>query len=225
MKPMNEKHLAILRRHMVETIGIHTDLMDDELGKAALDERVLAAMLKVPRHLFVPAQLAHVAYEDTPLPIGFNKTISQPFIAALMTDLLAPEPHETVLEVGTGLGYHAALLAELVVRVYSVEIVEEFASEAEAQLRQLGYHTVEIRVGDGSRGWAEHAPYDKILVTAAADKPPPALLGQLKLGGRMVLPLGSDEEQILSVVHKQADGKVSVRESIPVRFTRLETII
>src|SRR5208283_925173 len=137
-------------------------------GKAALDERVLAAMLKVPRHLFVPAPLAHVAYEDAPLPIGFNKTISQPFITALMTDLLAPQPHETVLEIGTGLGYHAALLAELVDRVYSVEVVEEFASAAEARLRECGYGSVEIRVGDGSRGWVEHAPYDKILVTAAA---------------------------------------------------------
>ena len=225
MKPMNEKHLAILRRHMVETIGIHTDLMDDELGKAALDERVLAAMLKVPRHLFVPAQLAHVAYEDTPLPIGFNKTISQPFIAALMTDLLAPEPHETVLEIGTGLGYHAALLAELVSRVYSVEIVEEFASEAESGLRQIGCHTVEIRVGDGSRGWAEHAPYDKIMVTAAADEPPSALLRQLKPGGRMVLPMGGDEAQVLTVVRKDADGGIRMRESIPVRFTRLETVI
>jgi protein-L-isoaspartate(D-aspartate) O-methyltransferase len=183
MKPMNEKHFEILRRHMVETIGIHSDLIGDELGKATLDERVLTAMRKVPRHLFVPAPLAHVAYVDGPLPIGFDKTISQPFITALMTDLLAPEPQDTVLEIGTGLGYHAAVLAELVSRVYSVEIVEEFATEAEARLRQIGYSTVEIRVGDGSRGWAEHAPYDKILVTAAADEPPPALLQQLKPSG------------------------------------------
>jgi len=225
MKPINEKHFAILRRHMVEKIGIHTDLMDDELGKAALDERVLAAMLKIPRHLFVPAPLAHVAYEDAPLPIGFNKTISQPFITALMTDLLAPEPHETVLEIGTGLGYHAALLAELVGRVCSVEIVEEFAGEAESRLRQTGYRAVEIRIGDGSRGWADHAPYDKIVVTAAADEPPPALLRQLKPGGRMVLPMGGDEAQVLTVVHKDADGGVRVRELIPVRFTRLETVI
>jgi len=225
MKPMNEKHFAILRRHMVETIGIHVDVMEDEIGKAALDERVLAAMLKVPRHLFVPAPLMHVAYEDAPLPIGFNKTISQPFITALMTDLLAPEPHETVLEVGTGLGYHAALLAELAGRVCSVEIVEEFADEAESRLRRSGYHAVEIRVGDGSRGWAEHAPYDKILVTAAADEPPPALLRQLKPGGRMVLPLGADEAQVLAVVHKDPDGRLRVREVIPVRFTRLETVI
>ncbi len=225
MKPINEKHLAILRRHMVEKIGIHYDLMDDELGMATLDERVLAAMLKVPRHRFVPAPLAHVAYEDSPLPIGFDKTISQPFITALMTDLLAPEPHDTVLEIGTGLGYHAALLAELVFRVHSVEIVEEFANEAESRLHQAGYHAVEIRVGDGSRGWAEHAPYDKIVVTAAADQPPSALLEQLKRGGRMVLPMGADDAQVLTVVDKNADGDVRVREIIPVRFTRLETVI
>jgi protein-L-isoaspartate(D-aspartate) O-methyltransferase len=225
MKPINERHVAILRRHMVEKIGIHVDLMDDRFGKAVLDERVLAAMLKVPRHLFVPAPLVHVAYEDAPLPIGFNKTISQPFITALMTDLLAPGPHETVLEIGTGLGYHAALLAELVARVYSVEIVEEFASEAESRLQQSGYPGVEIRVGDGSRGWAEHAPYDKIVVTAAADEPPSALLRQLKPGGRMVLPMGANEVQVLTVVQKDADGGVSLREIIPVRFTRLETVM
>jgi len=225
MQPMNDKHFAILRRHMVETIGIHSDLMGDELGKTALDVRVLAAMLKVPRHLFVPEPLIQVAYEDTPLPIGFDKTISQPFITALMTDLLALEPHETVLEIGTGLGYHAALLAELVARVYSVEVVEEFASEAIARLHELGNHNVEIRVGDGSRGWAEHAPYDKIVVTAAAEEPPPALLRQLKQRGRMVLPIGPDEAQVLSVVHKDADGAVHVSQSIPVRFTRLETVL
>jgi protein-L-isoaspartate(D-aspartate) O-methyltransferase len=210
---------------MVEKVGIHCDLMGDELAKAALDERVLVAMLKVPRHLFVPAPLAHVAYEDTPLPIGFNKTISQPFITALMTDLLAPEPHETVLEIGTGLGYHAALLAELAGRVFSVEIVEEFADEANSRLHQSGYHAVEIRVGDGSRGWAEHAPYDKIMVMAATNEPPPMLLQQLKQGGRMVLPMGTDEEQVLTVIDKDSDGAIRIRESISVRFTRLETVI
>jgi len=225
MKPMSDKHFAILRRHMVDMIGIHTDLMSDELGKAAFQPPVLAAMLKVPRHLFVPQPLMQVAYEDAPLPIGFNKTISQPFIAALMTDLLALEAHETVLEVGTGLGYHAAVLAELANRIYSVEIVEEFAAEAEARLQQLGYATIDIRVGDGSRGWADHAPYDKILVTAAADKPPPALLQQLRPGGRMVLPLGGEDAQALATVQKDASGRLEIQESIPVRFTRLETVI
>ena len=169
MKPMSEAHFAILRRHMVEVIGIQVDLASEELGKAALDERVLAAMRKVPRHRFVPSFLAPLAYQDTPLPIGFDKTISQPFIVALMTDLLGPEPHDSILEVGTGLGYQAAVLAELSGRVWSVEIVEELAGQAEANLRQLGCSDVAIRIGDGSRGWREHAPYDRALLTAAAE--------------------------------------------------------
>lgn len=225
MKPMDEGHFAILRQHMVEVIGIQVDLLGGELGKAALDERVLAAMLRVPRHLFVPEPLAPHAYQDTPLPIGFDKTISQPFIVALMTDLLAPESHETVLEIGTGLGYQTAVLAEFAARVWSVEIIEEFAGEAEARLRQLGYAAVGVRVGDGSRGWAEHAPYDKILVTAAAKQPPPALLEQLKPGRRLVLPLGPDVEQRLTVIDKDAAGHTRAREVIPVRFSRLEMVL
>ena len=223
MKPMTEKHLAVLRRHMVEVIAIRADLMEDELGKPALNEEVMAAMLRVPRHLFVPAELATLAYHDTPLPIGFDKTISQPFIGAVMLDLLALEPHEVVLEVGTGLGYQAAVMAELAARVFSVEIVEELASGAELRLERLGYSKVGLRVGDGSRGWAEHAPYDKILVAAAAEQPPPALLAQLKPGGRLVLPLGPEEEQRLAAVDKDTAGQVHVRELIPVRFTSLET--
>src|SRR5215213_3841868 len=168
MKPMTEEHLAVLRRHMVEVIEIHAELIEEELGKPALDARVLEAMLRVPRHLFVPGPLAAAAYQDAPLPIGFGKTISQPLMCALMTDLLAPGPQDAVLEVGTGLGYQTALLAELAVRVWSVEIVEELAAGAEARLQLLGYTKVGIRVGDGSRGWAEHAPYDKVLVAAAA---------------------------------------------------------
>jgi protein-L-isoaspartate(D-aspartate) O-methyltransferase len=225
MKPMDEGHFAILRRHMVEVIAIHADLMAEELGKAALDERVLAAMRRVPRHLFVPPELATLAYHDTPLPIGFDKTISQPFICALMTDLLAPGPQEAVLEIGTGLGYQTAVLAELADQVRSVEIVEELADEAEARLRRLGYAGVGIRVGDGSRGWAGHAPYDKILVTAAAERPPPALLGQLAPGGRLVMPLGPAEAQALTAIDKDADGRTRARESIPVRFGRLETVL
>lgn len=223
MKPMNEKHLAILRRQMVEVIEIHTDLMSEELGKATLDQRVLATMLRVPRHMFAPEPLALLAYQDMPLPIGFDKTISQPFINALMTDLLAPDPNHVVLEVGTGLGYHAAILAELVTQVWSVEIVEEFASEAERRLHQLGYLNVGVRVGDGSRGWAEHAPYDKILVTAASAQPPPALLEQLKPGGRMVLPMGPASAQELTVIDMDADRHTRVQRLIPVRFSLLET--
>ena len=224
MKPMNENHLAILRRHMVEMIAIHADLARDEIGKALLDERVMVAMRKVPRHLFVPAALAAYAYQDTPLPIGFDKTISQPFIVALMTDLLSPQSNEKVLEVGTGLGYQTAILAELASQVWSIEIIEEFASLAQEILRQLGYTKVEIRVGDGSRGWSEHAPFDKILVTAAAEGAPAALLDQLKPGGRLVMPIGPEEMQQLTVVEKDATGQTRVHSLLPVRFSRLETI-
>ncbi|MFC0804944.1 MULTISPECIES: protein-L-isoaspartate(D-aspartate) O-methyltransferase [Sinorhizobium] len=221
MKPMNEEHLAVLRRHMVEVVAIYADLASEELGKAALDERVMAAMLRVPRHLFVPVPAAPFAYQDMPLPIGFDKTVSQPFMVALMTDLLAPQPHEAVLEIGTGLGYQTAILAQLAGQVWSVEIIEEFAGQAEALLHGLGMSNVGIRIGDGSRGWPEHAPFDKILVTAAAEQPPPALLEQLKPMGRLVLPVGS-EEQVLTVIDKDSAGKFAARQLIPVRFSRLE---
>ena len=223
MKSMGEEHFAVLRRHMVEVVEIHADLAAEELGKAALDARVLEAMLRVPRHLFVRAPLAALAYQDAPLPIGFGKTISQPFIVAVMTDLLDPRPGERVLEVGTGLGYQAALLAELAGEVCTVEVVEEFAAAAEARLDQLGYANVEVRVGDGSRGWAERAPFDKVMVTAAARALPPALLAQLGPGGRMVLPTGAGEAQRLTVADKGADGAVETRELMDVRFTPLET--
>lgn len=222
---MGEEHFAILRRHMVEVIALQADLMSEEIGKSTLEERVLAAMLRLRRHLFVPPQLAAVAYHDTPLPIGFDKTVSQPFICALMTDLLDPQPHEGVLEIGTGLGYQAAVLAELARQVWTVEMVEEFASHAEARLRQLGCGNVAVRVGDGSRGWAEHAPFDKILVTAAAEAPPRALLDQLAPGGRMVLPLGPEEIQQLTVIDKADDGQIRTRPVIPVRFGTLETVV
>jgi protein-L-isoaspartate(D-aspartate) O-methyltransferase len=225
MKPMNEQHLAILRRHMVEVIGIHTDLAEQEIGKAALDERILTVMRRIPRHRFVPEPLAQLAYQDMPLPIGFEKTISQPFMCALMTDLLALERHETVLEVGTGLGYQTAVLAELVGHVWSVEIVEELADGAQARLGQLGCANVDIRIGDGSRGWAEHAPYDKIMVAAAAEEVPDALLEQLRPTGRLVMPLGPAGAQQLAVLEKDAGGVVRRRDVIPVRFTRLETIM
>jgi protein-L-isoaspartate(D-aspartate) O-methyltransferase len=221
---MTEEHLATLRRHMVEVIAIHFDLASEEIGKAKLAPRVAAALLKVPRHLFVPAPLAAVAYHDTPLPIGFDKTVSQPFISALMTDLLDPQPDESVLEVGTGLGFQAAVLAELARNVWTVEVVEEFAAHAQARLPQLGYANVVVRVGDGSKGWAEHAPFDKILVTAAADQIPKALLDQLKPGGRLVMPVGPEEAQLLSVAEKSTDGRIHTREVIPVRFSRLETV-
>ena len=223
MKALTEKHLAIFRRHMVDVIGIHAELTSEEIGKSELDEGVLKVMREVPRHLFVPAAVAAAAYEDTPLPIGFNKTISQPFMVALMTDLLDPQPDDRVLEVGTGLGYQTAILARLVAQVWSVEIVEEFVESAQNRLKHVGVENVSTRVGDGSRGWAEHAPFDKIVVAAAAKEVPKALLEQLKPGGRLVIPLGAAEDQRLSVVSKSADSANEVRAIMPVRFRELET--
>jgi protein-L-isoaspartate(D-aspartate) O-methyltransferase len=222
VKVLGEKHLAIFRRHMVDVIAIHADLLSEEIGRPALDERVLNVMREVPRHLFVPAPLASAAYDDMPLPIGFDKTISQPFMVALMTDLLDLEPRDEVLEVGSGFGYQTAILARLAGRIWSVDIVEEFVSAAEARLKLLGLGNATFRVGDGSRGWAEHAPFDKILVAAAAKEVPAALIEQLKPGGRLVMPLGSAEAQRLTLLEKGADG-IQRREVMPVRFTDLET--
>src|SRR5215216_3046659 len=222
MKALTEKHLAIFRRHMVDVIGIHAELSSGEIGRSELDERVLAVMRDVPRHMFVPSPVAPAAYEDTPLPIGFNKTISQPFMVALMTDLLDPQPTDHVLEVGTGLGYQTAILARLVAQVWSVEVVEEFAESARERLKRLAVENVKIRVGDGSRGWAEHAPYDKVLVAAGAKEVPTALIAQLKPGGRLVMPLGPAEDQRLSVVKKDAGDSLETRGIMPVRFSELE---
>jgi protein-L-isoaspartate(D-aspartate) O-methyltransferase len=221
---VEEKHLAVLRRHMVEVVAIHAELASDVLGKTILDERVVAAMGRVPRHAFVPAPLLRYAYDDMPLPIGFDKTISQPFMVAVMTDLLEPRPEELVLEVGTGLGYQAAILAELGGRVWTIEIVEELATEAEERFLRLGYTNIGIRVGDGGQGWPEHAPFDKILLSAAAKSCPPALVAQLRPGGRMVLPIGVEGDQRLSVVEKDARGGIDLRTLMPVRFSQLETM-
>jgi protein-L-isoaspartate(D-aspartate) O-methyltransferase len=221
MKPMTEQHLALFRRHMVEIIDMHFELAGDEIGKEAPDPQLRRALMDVPRHLFVPESLILMSYQDTPLPIGFDKTVSQPFIGALMIDLLELEPGNRVLEVGTGLGYQSALMSEMGAEVFSVEVVEEFAEAAKSRFAVLGYN-VEVRIGDGSRGWEEHAPFDRILVTAAAAEPPPALVEQLKPGGRMVIPLGSEEVQQLSVVEKSSEGEASTCTVMPVRFTRLE---
>jgi protein-L-isoaspartate(D-aspartate) O-methyltransferase len=224
MKPMTEQHLALFRRHMVEIIDMHFDLAGDEIGTEAPDPQLRRALMDVPRHLFVPQSLMLMSYQDTPLPIGFDKTISQPFIGALMLELLDIEPSARVLEVGTGFGYQAAVLADMGAEVFSVEVVEEFAEAAKARFGLLGYD-VEVRVGDGSRGWTEHAPFDRILVTAAAEEPPAALIEQLEPGGRMVIPIGGDQVQQLSVVEKGAAGEVKTREIMPVRFTELEVAV
>lgn len=222
MKPLTEQHLSTLRRHMVEIIDMHFDLAADEIGKSELAPDLRRALLEVPRHLFVPPQLAAVSYQDSPLPIGFDKTVSQPFIGALMIDLAGVRPSDRILEVGTGLGYQAAVMAALGARVFSVEVVEEFAEAAHSRLAALGYD-VKVRVGDGTRGWAEHGPFDAMLVTAAANEPPPELLAQLKVGGRLVIPLGNEEVQQLSVFEKLADGSLHKDAVMLVRFTRLES--
>jgi protein-L-isoaspartate(D-aspartate) O-methyltransferase len=177
---------------------------------------VLRAMEKVPRHRFVPENMVQLAYEDGPLPIGYGQTISQPYIVALMTEALEITPRERVLEVGTGSGYQAAVLAELAQEVYTIEIVEPLGRGAEARLRELGYSNVHVRIGDGYQGWTEHAPYDAIIVTAAPDHVPEPLLAQLKVGGRLVIPLGR-QDQDLVLLRKTKDG-VKRRTLSPVRF-------
>ncbi|HEY3046269.1 MAG TPA: protein-L-isoaspartate(D-aspartate) O-methyltransferase [Polaromonas sp.] len=193
-----------------------------EIGKPAFDERVMAVMGKVPRHEFVPVEQLPYAYRNRPLPIGHGQTISQPYIVALMTDLARVEPGHKVLEVGTGSGYQAAVLAHLARAVYTIEIVEPLGLRARQRLQKLGYDNVQVRLGDGYHGWEEHAPYDAILVTAAASHIPPPLIRQLKAGGRMVIPVGAAfMVQQLMLVEKNADGTVSTRQILPVAFVPL----
>jgi protein-L-isoaspartate(D-aspartate) O-methyltransferase len=193
-----------------------------ETGRARLGDAVMAAMRKVPRHRFVPPSHEAYAYDNRPLPIGEGQTISQPYIVALMTDLLDPQAGHAVLEVGTGSGYQAAVLAELVDRVYTIEVVEPLGRRAAQLLRELGYRNVTARVGDGYNGWPEHAPFDSIIVTAAAPEVPQPLLDQLKPGGRLVIPVGgTGEVQQLLVIDKRADGTTTIRRALPVRFVPL----
>jgi protein-L-isoaspartate(D-aspartate) O-methyltransferase len=219
---MGEVPFENLHRQMLAEIVTEAALTAGHTGRAAFSERVLRAIGTLPRHEFVPVELRPYAYLNRPLPIGYEKTISQPFIVALMTDLLDLETGDVVLEVGTGAGYQAAMLSVLAKRVYSVDIIGELASGAERRLRRLGYENVEIKVANGYYGWPEHAPYDKIMVTAAADLIPPPLLGQLKPGGRMVIPTGIPDKQGLVLVEKSASGSLSMREILPVRFSELE---
>jgi protein-L-isoaspartate(D-aspartate) O-methyltransferase len=182
----------------------------------------MAVMADVPRHEFVPVELQPLAYANVPLPIGFEKTISQPFIVALMTDLLDLKPDDTVLEIGTGLGYQAAVLAQLARKIYSIEVIEELGDQAKQRLGRLGLTNVELRIGNGYHGWSQHAPFDKIIVTAAPDLIPPPLIHQLKNGGRMVLPAGLPDAQQLMLVERDENGKVSTKEILRVRFSQLE---
>jgi protein-L-isoaspartate(D-aspartate) O-methyltransferase len=187
-------------------------------GARRIDPAVLEAMRAVPRHRLVPADEVPYAYDNRPLSIGHEQTISQPFIVALMTHLLAPRPGHVVLEVGTGSGYQAAVLSRLVGRVYTIEIVPQLAERAAAQLQALGYANVVVRQGDGYAGWPEQAPFDGIVVTAGAEAIPAPLIAQLRPGGRMVIPLGPSAEQQLVLVTKGADGEVREEALLPVRF-------
>ena len=219
---MTEPDFAAMRQRMVAEIAVQTIFLTGRLGRAALDRRVTDVMSKVPRHEFVPLELQPLAYANMPLPIGYQKTISQPFIVALMTDLLNLQPADVVLEVGTGLGYQSAILAEFARRVYSIELIEDLALEARERLGRQGYTNIEIRVGDGRAGWPAHAPFDKIIVTAAPDLVPPTLIYQLKPGGKMIVPAGLPDEQQLLLVDKDKQGLVSTKEILPVQFSLLE---
>ena len=210
------------RREMIAAIRVIAEHLVGEIGKTKLDDRVLRAMAKVPRHEFVPLEVQPYAYLNRPLPIGFEKTISQPFMVAVMTDLLEVKPDDVVLEIGTGLGYQAAVLAELAGTVYSVEIIDELAQQAVQRLKREGYTKIEVRVGNGYFGWPEHAPFDKVIVTAAPDLIPPPLINQLKSGGRMVVPVGLPEAQQLFLVDKDLSGKVRTKEIMQVLFSLLE---
>ena len=193
-----------------------------EIGKSALDARVMAAIARVPREEFVPAPQRLYAFVNGPVPIGHGQTISQPYIVALMTDLVAPRADSVILEVGTGSGYQAAVLAEIVRQVYSVEIIPALAAAAAEVLARLGYGNVQVRNADGYQGWAEHAPFDGILVTAAAPHIPPPLVEQLKPGGRLVIPVGlPGRVQQLQVLEKRADGAVQSRDVLRVAFVPL----
>ena len=206
----NDKDYEELREAMVK--------MQIE-SRGVKDEDVLSVMRNIPRHLFIDESLWPKAYSDGPLPIGHGQTISQPYIVAFMTELLRPDTHHMVLEIGTGAGYQAAVLAKLVHHVYTIEIVPELGRNAKAALKRLGYDNISVRVGDGYKGWPEEEPFDRIIVTAAPEKVPEALVEQLKPGGRMVLPVGPRWwGQDLLVIEKDERGKVVRKNTIPVRF-------
>jgi protein-L-isoaspartate(D-aspartate) O-methyltransferase len=213
---------AAPRHAMVEEIRAIARDAGKETGRPTIADRVLAAMDKVPRHHFVPSSEVSAAYANRPLPIGYGQTISQPYIVALMTDLISPQSAAVVLEIGTGSGYQAAILAELVRTVCTIEIIEPLARQAHERLRSEGYTQVRTRIGDGYFGWEDCGPFDAILVTAAASQIPPPLVRQLKPGGRMVIPVGAPFlAQYLTLVDKGVDGTVTTRQILPVRFVPL----
>ncbi|GAB4169968.1 MAG: protein-L-isoaspartate(D-aspartate) O-methyltransferase [Thalassobaculales bacterium] len=221
MSDLHDVHYESLRRRMVEQIASLVLGASESLGKTSLSERVMRAVGRVPRHLFVPEELTILAYVDAPLPIGFGKSISQPFMVALLADLLAVEPGQRVLEVGTGLGYQAAILAELGADVFTVEIIAELSAGAQRRLADLGYGGISYRIGDGARGWPEMAPFDRILVTAAPESFPASLMGQLGPGGRLIVPVGPPDRQTLLAAWHDAEGRVVTQDVLPVRFSRM----
>jgi|SRR5687767_425151 len=214
--------LAAQRARMVSEVDAMYADTRRETGFAAMSPAVRAALGKVERHRLVPPSQQSAAYRNHPLPIGGGQTISQPYIVALSTDLLNAKPSDTVLEVGTGSGYQAAVLAEVVARVYSIELLEPLGRQAAERLKAMGYANVEVRIGDGYRGWPEKAPFDGIVVTAAAPTVPQALVDQLKPGGRMVIPVGGESDiQFLKLLVKRPDGGVDEKRVLPVRFVPL----
>ena len=217
--PAQAQDFEAARERLVREIAADARRTASFTGRRRFDERVTAALSRVKRHLFVPEALRRLAYVNRPLPIGHGQTISQPYIVALMTDLLHPAPGQVALEVGTGSGYQAAVLAELGLRVFTMEVIEPLAESARARLKALGYGTVTTRWGDGYDGWPEHAPFDAIVVTAAASHIPPPLIAQLKPGGRMVIPVGARfMTQQLVLVEKDSEGRVRTRQILPVIF-------
>ena len=220
MTPSNAQQEAADRQRMVEEIDAMLAAAPGSRGVARLSPRVRAAMTEVPRHEFVPPEYGSSAYRNTPLPIGHGQTISQPLIVALMTELLQLEKTDKVLEVGTGSGYQAAILSVLAGEVYTIEIVPELGKMARANLERLGYSNVSTKISDGYEGWAEHAPFDAIIVTAAPNHVPPPLIAQLKSGGRMVIPVGDFVQQLMVLV-KHADGTATTTIIVPVRFVPL----
>ncbi len=222
MPAHSQETYEVQRKRMVEEIAALARDTRFETGRATLRESVMAAMAKVPRHEFVPTPERRNAYANRPLPIGLGQTISQPFIVALMTDLMEVKPGDRVLEIGTGSGYQAAVLAALAGKVYTIEIVEPLAREAAERLRRLGVRDVETRTGDGYAGWPEQAPFDAIMVTAAPRDVPQALIDQLKPGGRLVVPVGGHGMgQALLLIEKQPDGRIMRRNILAVRFVPL----
>ena len=217
-----EDHFENKRREMIQEIKAGVRETSFYLGKKKLDPRVMEVLARVPRHEFVPFSRRHFAYQNRPLPIGHGQTISQPYIVAIMTDLLEIKATDRVLEVGTGSGYQAAILSELAESVCTMEIIEPLGQKAKNKLKSPEYDNVKVRIGDGYYGWKENAPFDAIIVTAAANHVPPPLISQLKEGGRMVIPMGSPFlTQQLLLIKKDSKGKLSTRQVLPVQFVPL----